>query len=125
MIPFLSVLQRVSPRCRLTLLASSVEPDQPGDENEELPIRSQAGLVQPRRSSSHLQLSDLPLDPRGDRRGARLLLRLPHHDSPLGRLLHNLPGKVLRGQGVQEVETWTEADPLPHLGNLPDHNSAP
>ena len=25
----------------------------------------------------------------------------------------------------RKVETWTEADPLPHLGNLPDHNSAP
>ena len=58
------------------------------------------------------------------RGGVRLPLCLPHHHTPLTCFVRSLPGKVLCGQKVQDVDAWTKADPLPHLGYLPNNNTA-
>lgn len=116
---FLTVLLRYS----ASLCPPPLEPDQPSSADQEFLLRPQAEPVQRWRSSPHHQPPDVPAHPCVHRRDARLLLRLPHHRPAPRRIIYHLPNKVLRGQGVQEVEAWSKANPFPHLGDLPNHNA--
>ena len=111
-------------RCCLALYPPSVEPNHSSRADAELQIGRQAASAQCRRCSPNLHLPDVLVDARGDRGGGRLLLSLLNHRTPFTCLVSRLPCKVLRRQGVPDMEARTKADPLPHLEYLPGNNTA-